>query len=90
MAQMVTPLSWASHTDGETKHNVNDGTVHDLLMAFVRRFPGLESRLLDGNGQIQRYFKVFIDDSNVPYAQFRDVSTTPDNTILIVPPMAGG
>lgn len=90
MAQLVTPLSWANHTGGQTKFEVDDGTISELLVGFAERFPGVRPRLIDARGDLHRYFKVFVGDAMVRYDEFPLTRTERDTVVQIIPPMAGG
>jgi sulfur-carrier protein len=90
MAQLITPLSWRHQTGGETRFEVADGPLDHLLVGFAERFPAVRGRLVDGDGRLHRYFKVFVDDEAVRHDEFPSVSTEPATVVLIVPPMAGG
>lgn len=90
MAQLITPLGWASQTGGDTKFEMSDDTIQNLLVTFAERFPAVQPRMLDETGRLKRYFKVFLDQENVPYDRFSAVRTEPGSVVLILPPMAGG
>ncbi|GAB3007445.1 ubiquitin family protein [Saccharothrix stipae] len=90
MARLITPLSWRQQTGGKTTFEVADGPLDHLLVGFAERFPAVRGRLIDGNGEVHRYFKVFVDDEVVRYDDFALISTRPATVVLIVPPMAGG
>lgn len=90
MAQLITPLGWAAQTGGDTKFEMGDDTIQNLIVEFAHRFPAIQPRLLDDTGRIKRYFKVFLDQENVPYDEFAAVRTDPKSVVLILPPMAGG
>jgi sulfur-carrier protein len=90
MTQLITPIGWAQQTGGETKFEMSDDTIQSLLITFAQQHPAVKPRLLDENGRLKRYFKIFLDQTIVPYNEFAEIRTEPGSVVLILPPMAGG
>ncbi|ONI91619.1 hypothetical protein ALI22I_08180 [Saccharothrix sp. ALI-22-I] len=82
--------AWKRQTGGSARFDVEEGTLLRIITDFAHRYPDNKFRVLDANGAIYSYFKVFIDDEMVPFASFADTHVSPGSTVDIVPPMAGG
>jgi MoaD family protein len=76
-------------TGGAKEVEAEGGTVRDALQSLARQYPALQSQLFQ-NGDLARYVNVYVNDQDVQYLQKLDTPVSPEDTIVILPAMAGG
>ena len=65
-------------------------TVHEVIKNLQANHPGLRERLCDGDGELRRFVKVFLNDEDI---RFQDGPATPvkdGDELSIIPAIAGG
>lgn len=88
MTKIVLSPAWTQ--DGKTEFESPAGRLGDVIKDFAAEHPRYRHRLLDHNGEPFRYFNVFIDGQLVRARELSAATVSPDSTITIVPPLAGG
>ena len=65
-------------------------TVRDAMVELGRRYPAVEGRVFDGDGEIRRNINALINGGNVQFRQrFKTVLQDGDR-LTILPPVGGG
>ena len=78
------------HAGGQSRLSIEADSVAALLDTLAREHPALKDRLLDANGAIRQYVRVFVNEEDV---RVLDDAATPlrsGDTVSIVPAIAGG
>jgi MoaD family protein len=75
---------------GMSEVEVKGNTVGDVLRALAQRFPDTGDQLLSGNGELNRYVNVYVNDEDVRVQKGLDTAVKPTDTVVILPAMAGG
>jgi molybdopterin converting factor small subunit len=75
---------------GEKQLEVDGTTVGEVLAGLVERHPSLGPQLLTPDGELNRFVNVYVDGQDVRYLQERATPVAADDTIIILPAMAGG
>jgi sulfur-carrier protein len=65
-------------------------TVREAILAVDDAYPGLATRVLDDQGTLRRFVNVFVADEDVRFLDGLDTVLTPDQTVSLVPAVAGG
>ena len=90
MATVFIPSSLRRYTAGQSKAEVNGGTINEIIEDLERQYPGVKSRLCDDSGHIKRYVNVFVNDEEIRALQGPDTHVSERDEVSIVPAMAGG
>ena len=77
-------------TDGAGEVRVEGTTVAEVLERVVLQYPGLRRHLLTDTGGIRDYVNVFVDADDIRTLDGVATAVGPDDTITIVPSIAGG
>jgi sulfur-carrier protein len=77
-------------TGGEAEVSVEGSTVGEVLKALVDNHPGTESQIFSGDGQLNRYLNVYLNDEDVRVLDGLDTPVGESDTVVILPAMAGG
>ncbi len=86
--RIPTPLR--SFTGGADEVRAHGGTVGEVLNSLFADHEGLDSQLLDGDGQLRQFVNVFLDGTNVRSLSGLDSPVAEHSIIHIVPAVAGG
>ena len=84
------PTQLRTLTGGQGEATVDGSTVGEVLKALDAAHPGISERLFDDAGALRRFVNVFVADDDV---RFRDGLATPvaeNDTVSIIPAVAGG
>ncbi|HSS36845.1 MAG TPA: MoaD/ThiS family protein, partial [Patescibacteria group bacterium] len=77
-------------TGGQKQVEVPGGTVREVIGGLVAAYPGLAPQLLAGDGDLNRFVNVFLNDTDVRHLQALDTPVGERDTVLLLPAMAGG
>ena len=77
-------------TGGEKEVAVEGETVGEVLRSLAAAHPGTEERLFGQGGELNRYVNVYLNDEDVRVMQGLDTPVRADDTVVILPAMAGG
>jgi molybdopterin synthase sulfur carrier subunit len=84
------PTQLRSLTGGEGQVTVDGSTVAEVLKALEAAHPGFEERLFDDQGGLRRFVNVFVADEDVRFLQGVETPVSANQTVSIVPAVAGG
>jgi len=88
MPTIVVSSAWAE--GGQTRFEVAEGPLPEVIKGFAEAHPAYRRRLLDESGEPKTFFNIYIDDENVPRSERAAATVTGDNVVTIIPPLAGG
>ncbi len=77
-------------TGGEREVAADGGTVGDVLQELVSKHPDTRTQLYGENGQLNRFVNVYLNDEDVRVLDGLETAVTPQDTLVILPAMAGG
>ncbi len=69
---------------------VDGSTVGEALTAFVDAHPDTKEQLFGPEGDLNRYVNVYLNDEDVRVLNGLDTSAAENDTVVILPAMAGG
>jgi molybdopterin converting factor small subunit len=86
------------HIPGELRSQVGDQTeiqvagasVGAVLSSLAESYPVLGRRLFTGEGQINRFVNIYLDDEDIRFLENLDTGLKGGEEISIVPAIAGG
>ncbi len=76
-------------TDGEAEVTVAGSTLREVIESLETAHPGFADRMLD-DGSLRRFVNVFVRDEDVRFLDGLDTPVGEDDTVSIVPAVAGG
>jgi molybdopterin synthase sulfur carrier subunit len=79
-----------AHTGGEKEISARGSDVGEVLRAVATEHPATESQLFAEDGQLNRYVNVYLNDEDVRVLAGLDTPVGADDTLVILPAMAGG
>ena len=90
MANVKIPPVLRPSVGGEKEVTASGGNVGEVLRALAEQHPATESQLFSGEGQLNRYVNVYLNDEDVRVLDGLQTSVSESDTLVILPAMAGG
>ena len=90
MPKIRVPTQLRTLTGGASEVEAEGATVGEILKALDAAHPGFAERLFDETGKLRRFVNVFVADEDVRFLQGLDSPVGEDQTVSIVPAVAGG
>jgi molybdopterin converting factor small subunit len=90
MATVRIPPVLRPSVGGEKELTASGSSVGDVLRALASSHPDTESQLFAPDGGLNRYVNVYLNDEDVRVLDGLDTSVGEDDTLVILPAMAGG
>ena len=90
MSTVKIPPVLRSSTGGAKEVDAEGGTVGDVLRSLAEQHPATRSQLFSEAGDLNRYVNVYLNDEDVRVLEGLDTPVREDDTLVILPAMAGG
>jgi sulfur-carrier protein adenylyltransferase/sulfurtransferase len=84
------PTPLRPYVGGQAAVEIEAATVGEALRRLVERHEGLRRHLFDDAGQLRRFVNVYRNDEDIRHLAREDTVVGPDDTLSIVPSIAGG
>ncbi|HSI37243.1 MAG TPA: ubiquitin-like small modifier protein 1 [Tepidisphaeraceae bacterium] len=84
------PSPLRTFTNGADVVEVSGATVGEALTALKAKAAGIEGRLFKGEGQLNRYVNVYVNDEDIRFAKNLDTPLKDGDELSIIPAIAGG
>jgi molybdopterin converting factor small subunit len=78
------------HAGGQRSVRVAGATIGEVLEALQREYPGMSGQLVTPDGQLHKFVNVYLNDDDVRYMDKLDTKVQADDSISILPAVAGG
>jgi molybdopterin synthase sulfur carrier subunit len=79
-----------SSTGGQKEVAAEGASVGEVLRALASEHPDTQAQLFGEDGSLNRYVNVYLNDEDVRVLDGLDTAVNPDDTLVILPAMAGG
>ena len=89
MSTVRIPPVLRENTGGSRTVEVSGGTVAEALEDLFGKHPALRDRVTE-DGALSRFINVYVNDRDVRYRDGLGTSIGVDDTIILLPAMAGG
>jgi molybdopterin synthase sulfur carrier subunit len=90
MATVRIPTALRTLTGGAAEVSVDGATVGEILKSLDADHPGFAARLFDDAGELRRFVNVFVADEDVRFLQGVDTPVAENQTVSVIPAVAGG
>jgi len=89
MSTVRIPPVLRENTGGVRSIDVAGGTVAEALADLFGKHPALRDRVTE-EGELSRFINVYVNDRDVRYREGLETTIGADDTIILLPAMAGG
>jgi molybdopterin converting factor small subunit len=90
MATVRIPPVLRPSVGGEREIAADGENVGDVLRALTEAHPDTETQLFGGDGELNRYVNVYLNDEDVRVLDGLDTAVGERDVLVILPAMAGG
>ena len=90
MAKIKIPPVLRPSVGGEKEVQAAGEDVGSVLQSLAEQHPDTQSQLFSGEGQLNRYVNVYLNDEDVRVLDGLDTSVDDADVLVILPAMAGG
>ena len=90
MAKIHIPTPLRQYADKHATIEINAGTVGEALTGLVRKHPELRRHLYTDDGKLRAFVNVYLNDEDIRYLQKEGTALKDNDSISIVPSIAGG
>ena len=75
---------------GERTVEAKGANVGEVLAALCEAHPAIGKQILTSDGELHKFVNVYVNDEGARLMQWTDTPVGDDDTLLILPAMAGG
>ena len=86
--RIPTPLRKLTHDEEVVETSAE--TISDAITDLESRYPGLQERLLDDDGQVRRFVNVYVNEEDIRFLQEKETLLKDGDEVSIIPAIAGG
>ena len=90
MATIRIPPVLRPSVGGEREVTAVGENVGAVLQSLAEQHPATQTQLFSGDGQLNRYVNVYLNDEDVRVLDGLDTGVRESDTLVILPAMAGG
>ena len=77
-------------TGGRAIVQASGATVGEVFEDLVERYPQLRPQVLTDDGDLHRHLNVFLNDDDIRYLGKLEAKVEADDTVTLMPAVAGG
>ena len=89
MSSVRIPPVLRESTNGQRTVSASGGTVAQVLDDLFGQYPALRARVT-AHGELSKFVNVYVNDRDVRYREGLETTVGPDDTVILLPAMAGG
>ncbi len=90
MPKVVIPPPYRGPTQGTGEIDVDGGSVLECLEAVEQKFPGFLAQVIDDDGGVQRFVKLFVNGDQLDAAEALRTPVSPEDEVEVLAAIAGG
>jgi sulfur-carrier protein len=90
MATLIIPTPLRKFTENQATLKTDSETVFSSIKDLTARYPELHKHLLDEDGSIRKFVKIFVGDEDIKALDNENTKVGNDTIISIIPAIAGG
>ncbi len=90
MSTVKIPPVLRPSTGGQKEVSADGGNVGEVLRSLADQHPETKGQLFGEDGSLNRYVNVYLNDEDVRVLDGLDTAVKGEDTLVILPAMAGG
>jgi MoaD family protein len=90
MATVRIPPVLRPSVGGEKEVQAAGSSIQEVLDSLVEQYPDTQSQLFGGDGGLNRYVNVYLNDEDVRVLDGLNTAVKDGDSLVILPAMAGG
>ena len=90
MPKILIPTPLRPYTDKLDAVDASGATVGELLADLTTKHAGLKAHLYNEQGKLRSFVNIYVNDEDIRYLEKEQTAVKADDTISIIPSVAGG
>jgi sulfur-carrier protein adenylyltransferase/sulfurtransferase len=90
MARILIPTALRQFTEQQDSVEVMASTIGDALARLTEHYPNIKKNLFNDRGKLRSFVNVYVNDEDIRYLDKEQTKLEGNETISIVPSIAGG
>jgi molybdopterin converting factor small subunit len=90
MAKILIPTPLRQYVDRKDSLDMEGKTVGEVLGTLTSAYQDLRRQLYSDEGKLRNFVNVYVNDEDIRYLGKENTPVKPEDTISIVPSIAGG
>ena len=88
--RVIIPMQLRRLTDNQREVELEGEDINSLIRNLQQRFPTLRNRLLDGNGDIKKFIRIYKNEEDTYFLRGGNTQVGEGDVVTIVPAVLGG
>ena len=88
--KILIPTPLRPYTDKQEAVEASGATIGELLTDLTTRYSGLKAHLYNEQGKLRSFVNIYINDEDIRYLQKDQTPVGANDTVSIIPSVAGG
>ena len=88
--KILIPTPLRPYTDKQEAVEAAGATIGELLSDLTTKYAGLKAHLYNEQGKLRSFVNIYINDEDIRYLQKDQTPVGPNDTVSIIPSVAGG
>jgi molybdopterin synthase sulfur carrier subunit len=84
------PTILRQHAGGQATVQAQGATLGEVFEDLVRQFPNMAGKVVTEDGSLHKFVNVYVNDDDVRYLDKLETKVGGDDSISILPAVAGG
>ena len=89
MTTVRIPTPLRPYTENQATVTAGGQTAGEVLEDLTQRYPALRQHLFEGD-QLRSFVNVYLNEEDIRYLEGDQTKVAPDDTLMIIPSIAGG
>src|SRR6476619_603169 len=90
MVTIVIPSALRQYAGQQEEVRLPGGTVDAVLEGLTAEYPDLRKQLFSESGKLRNFVNIYLNDEDIRYLRRGETHVGNDDTISIIPAIAGG
>lgn len=90
MPTLRIPTPLRPYADGQREVNVQGSTVIEAMNSLTTQHPAMRQHLFNDDGKLRPYVNLFLNEENIRHLQGLETPLQEDDSLMLVPSIAGG
>ena len=90
MATVRFPNVMKFYVNNQSEFQVSASTVGGLIGQVLEQFPAVKPHLVDSNGNLRRYFNIFVNGTHIRDLDGLETKLGEDDKVILMASAAGG
>ena len=88
--KILIPTPLRPYAGKQASVEISAGSVDEVLRELTSRYPDLRKQLFSDDGKLRRFVNLYVNDEDIRYLQNENTPVGPNDTLSIIPSVAGG